>query len=114
MTWQDVIVAYLIITMMVGVPIAFVGLGDDDIVDCEFVLSSVVEFFKCVFLWECMALESTYGIINIGGIIILEILIFLCTWYLSIVMFCILIFCLILKLLWKLFMLIFGKRDDKE
>ena len=82
-----------------------------DVYDIETCLSNKKEFLKCVFMFQVTLYMMTKQDINIAGIIILEIIITILTWYWSIFMFIILLTGLCVKIIVKLFIFCFRKKE---
>lgn len=92
---------------------AFIISIDDNVYDIETCLSNKKEFLKCVFMFQVALYMNTKQDINIAGIIILEIIITILTWYWSIFMFIILFAGLCVEIFVKLFIFCFRKKGKK-
>ena len=103
-----------IISLLFTVVSSFIISIGNDVYDIETCLSDKKEFLKCVFMFQVALYMMTEQDINTVGIIILEIIITILTWYGSIFMFIILVAGLFVKIFVKLFIFCFRKKENRE
>lgn len=101
---------YCFILVAVGIIGSLVISISDEIYEMDMVLTDKNEFFRCIFMYQFTVYELLKDEINEAGIIILEVLVTLSVWFLNVLVFLIVVFCLIVKLICRLFWIIFKKK----
>lgn len=107
-------VYYIFIFVFVGVFVSLAITLSEEVYDIDCCLSSKEDFIHCIFMYQYAIKYLLEDEINILGVAILEILTTLSVWFLNVVVFIILLFCLLIKGICYGFWWIFGKRNGDE
>lgn len=105
---------YLMIFIFVGWMDSIAILSMKEVLDSDEILSNPKDFFRCVFMYQLQMKVFLEDYINAAGIVIVEILTTLSVWFLNIMIFAILLFCLMIKGICYGFWLIFRKRNEVD
>lgn len=103
---------YIFIFCFIGVICSLPIAAQEEVCDIDKVLISADNFVKCIFMYQIFVWKLLHKDINAVGIILAEILVTASVWFLNIGISLILIGALIIKHGWRLFCIIFKKKEE--